>query len=310
MLTPQQVHNLSSLLERQLVFFAGKTLGSDILNDEDKKILKDNGIDPSKVYSKDSDLVSNNFILGMLSNVLGEERTKLMTYRELVKYIDSGQHIPLNEREKATINNLKIQSLADIRSATGRIFQDVNGVVSNELSTARANQEEFIRERVIDGISKRQSFKTIASEIGRLTGDWVRNFNKSVQYISHTALNEGRAAIIERRYRNNREAKLFFLTQPDACNACVKAYLTNGLGSEPRIFTLQELQSNGSNIGRKQADWKPTLSSLHPNCRCLASEYIEDQEWNGTKYVWPEKPVKPVNRPKVRIIFNGEEYYV
>jgi hypothetical protein len=247
----------------------------------------------------------------MLSNILGEQRTKGMHYDELIRYIEGGQHIPLNQREIATINSLKMQSLTDIKSANGKIFSDINRVVGNEMSSARANQEEFIREKVIEGLSKRQSFRTIASELGRLTGDWNRNFKKSVQYISHTALNEGRAAMIERRYGNNEEAKMYFMVQPDACSLCDAAFLKNGKGSEPKIFTLKQLQQNGSNIGRKQADWLPTISCFHVNCRCLATEFIQGQVWDGQKFVWPQGEYKSLlNREKIRIVFNGTEYFV
>jgi len=36
----------------------------------------------------------------------------------------------------------------------------------------------------------------------------------------------------------------------------------------PRVFTLSELQKNGSNEGKKKSQWKPTLDSTHPRCRC------------------------------------------
>ena len=279
MLTPQQIHTLSELLERQLLFFAGSTLGPQFLSDSNKVLLKDNGIDVTKMYTPSNDLVTNNYILGMLSSVLGDSRTKGLSYDELVKYITSGQHIPLNAREKATINSLKMQSLADIKSSSNKIFQEINRIVSNELSTARADQEQFIKDKVIEGVSKRQSFKTIARELNRLTGDWSRNFQKSVQYISHTALNEGRAAMLERRYGNNQQAKMFFHVQPDACVKCVAAYLTDGRGSEPVVFTVKQLQQNGNNIGRKTNEWLPTLSALHVNCYDKETEVLTDQGW-------------------------------
>lgn len=311
MLTPDQIHTLSSLLERQLIFFASSTLGPQILSNSDRQILKDSGIDPDKTYSAKDDLITNNFILGMLSNVLGEQRTKNMHYDELIRYIERGEHIPLNQKEKAIINSLKMQSLTDIKSANGKIFSDINRIVGNEMSTARANQEEFIREKVIEGISKRQSFKSIARELGRLTEDWKRNFQKSVQYISHTALNEGRAAMIERRYQGNNEPKVYFKVQPDACESCDSAFLKNGKGSEPKLFTLKQLQQNGNNIGRKKAEWLPVLSAYHINCRCMVTEYIEGQVWNGSRFVWPEGEYRsPLNRAKIRMIFNGKEYFV
>ncbi len=308
MLTPDQLHNVMELLDRQLLFFAGSTLGPQVLNDQEKELLSQHGVDYNKIHEEGKDLVNLNFHLGMLSNILSKEETNRLTYDQLYKYIQSGAYIPLNKREQATIASIKMQSMADIRANGGRIFQDINGVVNNELYTARANQEEFLREQIAHGTASRESRRTIARKIARLSGDWSRDFRKSVQYISHTALNEGRAAMVHRRHGDNEKGRVYFLVQPTACNSCKRAYLS---GNEPKLFTLRELEANGSNIGRKQADWLPTLGAMHPNCRCMVQEHIEGQVWNGSRYVWPEGKKEPIShRPKVRIVFNGQEHWV
>lgn len=320
MLSSKQLHGILEILDRQFILFVGKTIGEEGLTDQEKKILKDYGIDYKKLYDESKDIAALNFQLGMLSNILEDQRVQKFDYKSLVKYIKDGNYIPLNAQEKAVLNSIKMQSLADIRSAKGKIFNDINNVVSNNLSSNRANQEEFIREKVLEGVAQRKSKKEIAREIARLTGDWKRNFNKSVSYISHTALNEGRAAIIERRYGGNDKAQVWFLVQPEACKYCVKAYLTNGEGSEPKIFTIRELQNNGNNIGKKVNDWLPTMSALHVNCRCTLQEYIPGSVWNGKIFV-PSKETttskevskKPENkpaRPKIRILINGIEHWV
>lgn len=305
MLTPDQIHTVIELLDRQLLLYATTTIGPHVLSEGDREILVKYGVDYNRVYDPSKDIVTLNFHLGILSDILKQND---FTYNDLVKYIQSGQHIPLNQREIATIDSLKMQSMADIRSHRGKIFQDINGVVNNELGNIRADQQEFIRETILQGTRERKSRKTIAREIAKLTGDWSRNFDKSVQYISHTALNEGRAAMLERRYGN--EAKMYFQVQQDACDHCVKHYLTSGHGSEPKVFTLKELQQNGSNIGRKQSEWKPVLHALHVHCRCLATEYIEGTIWNGNRFVYDKTVQKPLNRPKIRIVFQGKEHFV
>lgn len=306
MLTPDQTHKILELLDRQLLFFAGTTLGTHVLTDHEKSILSDNRIDYNRLYDVTKDVITLNYHLGMLSNILSQ--AKGLQYNDLVKYIVSGQHIPLSERERATIDSLKMQSMADIRSHRGKIFQDINNVVSNELGNLKADQQEFIRETILQGTRERKSRKNIAREIAKLTGDWSRNFDKSVQYISHTALNEGRAAILERRYGS--QAKVYFQVQDDACDHCVKHYLTQGRGSQPKVFTLKELQYNGSNIGRKQSEWKPVLHALHVNCRCLATEFIPGTEWDGNRFIHPKGYQSAVNRAKIRIVFQGKEYFV
>jgi len=310
MLTPDQSHILLELIQKQTLAFAGATLGPHILSQQDKDLLASHGVDYNRLYDESKDLVSLNFHLGMLSNILGQERVKGLTYDQLHKYVQSGQHIPLNARERATINNIKMQSMSDIRSHNGKIFQDINNVVVNEHLTARANQEEFIREQIIQGTVSRKSRKSIAREIARLTGDWSRNFDKSVQYISHTALNEGRAALAQRRAGSSDNAKVYFQVQNGACTHCIEAYLTNGIGSEPIVFTLAELEGNGTNIGRKTKEWQPTISALHINCRCLLTEYIEGTIWNGSKFVFPKGKKPQSDGPVIRVVFNGKEYFV
>lgn len=308
MLTPDQVNQIMGLLDKQLIFFASKTLGSHVLTEQEKSVLADHGIDYNRAYDPTKDVVELNFHLGLLSNILSKTEAKNLEYKDLVKYIQSGQHIALSERERFTIDSLKMQSMADIRSHRGKIFQDINGVVNNELGNLKADQQEFIKETILQGTRERKGRKTIAREIVKLTGDWSRNFDKSVQYISHTALNEGRAAMMERRYGS--EAKVYFQVQQDACEQCVKHYLTAGAGSEPKIFTLKELQQNGSNIGRKQGEWKPVLHALHVHCRCLATEYIEGTIWDGVRFIYDKTVQKPLNRPKIRIVFQGKEHFV
>lgn len=48
------------------------------------------------------------------------------------------------------------------------------------------------------------------------------------------------------------------------CQWCGRFY---GI-QEPKIYKLKELQANGSNYGKPKAQWKPTLNSTHPLCRC------------------------------------------
>lgn len=311
MLSASQLHVLLDLISRQTALFSATTLGGNYLSDGEKQILKDNGVDYTKLYDESKDLVEMNFHLGLLSKILSEKQVQNITFDQLKDYVTSSAYIPLNAREKATINSIKIQSMSDIRSANERIFKDVNNVVSNQFGNARANQEEYLKDQIATGTGDRKSRKEIARQIGRLTGDWSRDFRKSVEYISHTALNEGRAAMVLRKHDgDNEKAKVWFRVQQSACEQCVKLYLTGGAGSEPIVFTLKELESNGSNIGRKQKEWKSTLTSLHPHCRCLAVEYKEGSVWNGTSFETDKEKPKTSYRPKVLVTFNGQDFWV
>lgn len=309
-LTPDQLQQLLDIIRVQMVVFAGTTLGPQVLSTEEHNLLTSHGINPSELYDKSEDPVLLNFHLGLLSQAIGQTTSTHMTFEQLKAYVASSQYIPLTQHELATINSIKTQALSDIRATQGRIFQDLNHVVQQAHRSTRINQQEFIRDTIIEGFEKHRTARQISTDLAKLTGDWSRNFYKSVQYISHLALNEGRLAMMERR--EGHSGQVYFYVQPGACDRCVKLYLTNGEGSAPRLFTIPELLANGTNIGRKTSEWKATVSPIHPHCRCLLNEYISGEKWIDGQYRIPkDQPhLSPIDRKKVRIVFDGKEYFV
>ena len=53
----------------------------------------------------------------------------------------------------------------------------------------------------------------------------------------------------------------------DACAKCKQLYLESD-GVTPKIFKMSDLLSKGTNYGKRQSDWVPTLGVIHPNCMC------------------------------------------
>lgn len=300
MLTPNQLDELLSILDKQFLFFTTTHLGPDYLSGREKRVLSDSGIDWKKLYNESKDPIALNFQLGLISNVIGENKAKRFEYKELKDIIRSGQYIKPNERERVTLQSIKMQSLGDIKRLRGRIFDDINQV---------GNQEAFIRREIKEGLEKRQGVKSIVQNLGRKSGDWSRDFSKMAEYISHKALTEGRVAMMRRK--GGGEQKIYFDVYQGACTSCVKHYLTGGLGSEPRIFTIKQLEANGTNIGRKQKDWKPTFSPMHPFCRCNAHEYEQGSVWDKEEKRWIEPKYEPrIKRPKIKVIVGNQEYEV
>jgi hypothetical protein len=310
-LTPDQLQQLLDIVRVQLVAFAGTTLGPQVLSSEEHKLLSDAGLDVSSLYDQSEDPVLLNFHLGLISQAIGQTNASHITFEQLKRYISSTQYIPLTARELRVLHSIKTQALGDIRSHQGKIFQDVNQVVNHHTNhTARQDQEEFLRTTIVQEFEKHKTVKQISTELAKLTGDWSRNFFKSVQYISHTALNEGRLAMIERR--EGHSGHVYFIVQPGACDHCVRLYLTNGEGSAPRLFTTQQLLSHGTNIGKRTDEWQATVGPIHVHCRCLLTEYISGETWQDGMYRLPKDTVHVpvVNRKKVKIQFNGQEYLV
>jgi hypothetical protein len=310
-LTENQIYELLTIIQKNQASFVATSFGQDFLNDYDKTILDKYAIDWTKSYDISKDIVFSSFSFGMLAQaILNQEKIKGIDYKDLKEYISSGKYIPLTQIEKSTINSIKNQSLKDIKTLNSKIFNDVN---QSLIDSSLEAQQNFLRKEIIDSsVIKKLTVSQIANEIGHKTGDWSRNFDRIVQYISQTAYEQGKASLIKKYSTDDSIIKVYKKVYQGACKHCIRLYLTNGLGSKPIIFILSELEANGNNIGRKTEDYKPTLGPLHPHCRCSLQHIRDGEEWNQEKQIFelPEKYVSKVVRKKVLVKVGSKEFYV
>ena len=309
-LTPEQINELLSIIHTNQAIIIGKQLGLEYLSEYDKSLLEANGVDYQNLYSEESDSIFQSFNLGMLAQALKDTKAlNKLSYKDLKTYIKQGDYIPITKKEQAVIYSIKNQSLSDIRSLNGRIFQDVNGILNN-----RTSQEEFIREELKEGMEKKKPLREIANDLHKKTGDWSRDFDRIVEYQANTAYQQGRACFLEES--EGKDCEVYKLVFQSACKHCLSLYTTEGYLSEPKIFKLSELKANGSNIGRKVADWKPVIDSTHPYCRCLLKHKRKGFSWNKETQDFDipikreERIILKTPRKGIRIKVGKEEFVV
>lgn len=308
MLNAKQILELVSIIEKNGTIFIAQNLGPDYLTDTETERLKRMGIDPKKLYLPEKDFVLQQFYLGLVSDAMGKDVHKVK-FDDIKKNLKAGKYIPTTFREKATIESIRKQFLGDIRGVNNKMFADVNGIIAQNEAQNKAAYEKVIRDEVERGKIERKTNRQIANEIHHKTGDWSRNFDRIVQYISHQAFDEGRAALYEKQ--DGEFAKVFKDVYPGACKHCIRLYLTNGIGSKPIIFELDELRANGTNIGRKVKELQPVVGSTHNHCRCTLNKLDEGMVWDDSKNRFVrEKKIKIEGRKPVKITFGDKEYNV
>lgn len=313
-LTPNQTQELLEIIDKNQVIALGRELGPDFLTLRDKQLLKRFGIDYNTIYQLSRDSIATAFHLGMLAESIGAQNMRGLTYNQLKDYIKGGNYIPLTIREKAALNSVKAQTFNDLKTLNSKIFRDVNQTLLNNSLKA---QKDFLREEIAEGVKNKKTVRQIANEIAEKTGDWSRDFDRIVTYATTTAFEEGKAAMIE-QYSAKSDPLVFKKPLPGACKHCIRVFLTDGEGSQPRIFKLSELRANGSNIGRKPNEWLATLGPVHPYCRCPLEEYREGSIWNNElqDFIMPERVAKegdevgPKKRKAIRIWVGGKEHWV
>lgn len=279
-LTSSQLNELLEIIEKNQLIVIGQELGDEFLTKDDKELLMRHGVDVGNLYSEEYDTLYTNFQLGMLAEALGHLQTSHITYEQLRQYISHGDYIPLTQRELATIHAVKNQTFTDLKKLGSNIFQDINQVL---VDRTLAGQRDFIRKELEQGVLDKATITQISHTIAEKTGDWSRDFDRIIAYNSHLVFEEGKVAMIERNNEGNDEVLVYKTVFEGACERCVELYLTNGVGSEPRIFKLSELKSNGTNIGRKVKEWKPTIGPVHPYCYDDQTEVLTNDGWKYFK---------------------------
>lgn len=281
-------------------------ISSDLLSSEQKQMLKQAGVDVTKINPKDT-LIYQAFALGMMSGAIPQSVLNKTSYDQFKKYINSDKFIPLNTYEKAVITSIQTQSLSDIKGLSNRFEKFVNDTIAQQ---QRQHFESTIRQEIETGTSQKKSLRVISNEISKKLGDFSRDFDRIVATQSHIATQEGIKAFIERNYGD--DAKVYMDVFGGACKICIKNYLTNGLGSQPKIFKLSDLPPSTTNYDKKQNEWVAVRPPQHPYCRCHMNYLPDGYVWSDEEkqFVPGKVESKSGRKSKVRIEFNGKQYEV
>jgi hypothetical protein len=263
--TIAQINDIISILRRHQLVFIAEQLGLNYLSQADKDLLLAAGVDLAK-YTNSQGIIEHAFLFGLLSEALGDERSKDMTYDQFKKFLKSGNFIPLTEDEEFALEQLKNRAYTDLTSLGNRIATGTSNVIIRANQQQQNELQAIVKKKAINAVKQRQSATKLASELGHATEDWERDWLRIAAYIMHEAYNYGRAKSAFRKY--GEDAEVWFTVLDNACESCRKLYLKDpdDPDSEPIVFKLKDVIANGNNIGRKVADWKPTIAPIHPYC--------------------------------------------
>jgi hypothetical protein len=167
-------------------------------------------------------------------------------------------------------------------------------------STAEQNKiRKKIKKKSIEAYEKGKSKQWLASELRAMTEDWARDFSRMADYILQEAYGFGRAQQILEDY--GPDAKVYKQTFPGVCKPCLGNYGVPG--EKPIIYELDELISNGNNIGKKEQE--PVVGPAHPWARSILHVVPPNSEWddNAKRFVVKrnKRGVKRTSKVKINI---------
>jgi len=309
--SPKQIEEILELIDYYHVLFISENIGKDFLTKSDKALLKAYGFDISKLPIENLP-IEQAYKFGVLSATLKEAEAKKMTFSQFKNYIAKAKFVSLSPVEKEALDHLKHHAYSDIKGLGAKYKQKYGQVVIEENQKKRAEYEKLIQTEAEAAISGRESINDLVSRLGNATQEWNRDFGRIADYIMHSAFDTGRANVLKQKYGG--QTLVYKDVYPGACKECIRLYTTAGVGSEPVLFPIAQLESNGTNVGRKVKEWLPVIGPTHPWCRCTLQEVPEDYEWDPDTggFTKPSTKWKPkvARKSKVIITMDNKTYEV
>jgi len=128
----------------------------------------------------------------------------------------------------------------------------------------RLERREDIRILTAEAVAEGWDAKKLARELAKKQKDYARNWDRIARTELQGAFNDG---IILDGYRvYGEDTQVARVPEDGACPDCLRLLLDKD--GNPLVFGVEELQGNGTNVGRRRANWLPTSWPIHPNCRC------------------------------------------
>ena len=275
-LTKRQIEKIKQIINKHMDIIMSLTTG------EGKKpssaVLKKLGL-PSEF----EDLITDSYKYGKLG-VLKDKPLDKMTPKEIEKLL---KDVNLSTSQKEAVELSKINAQQHINSLNAKVTSSVLSLAIKEQLNMYTTVEKVVPEAIKNDTER---YKVI-QQLREMSGDWERDWHRVAHTEMWDAKVRGEAQAIfngESPLSSKKgETKVFKRPGPNACSKCKELYLEPD-GITPRIFTLSELQANGTNYGKKQRDWVATLGTVHPNCMCPLSVMPDGYHFNAIGQLEPD----------------------
>lgn len=187
----------------------------------------------------------------------------------------------LNSEESILLDLLSTSVITNLEQCRSEFKKSLVSRVRYNFS----DRMEFVKKSHLAWINFEDNFNKAMSLSGKSIEDlWLRTIGTAI----NDSFQEGRLAGIFRKHLPGNDPFVYKRVEEDGCDWCKTLYLEED-GKTPKLFKASELRFAGSNYLRKannpdNTEWKATLGSAHPWCRCILHElpdgYGFDSEGN------------------------------
>ena len=232
------------------------------------------------------DLITSAYKYGK-ARILNDADLSKMSTEEIDKLINS---LKLTPSQQYSIEQAKLKAQQYIDNIGQRIATTaVTTALQADMDTWGA-----VKDIIPEAMRNHETRNKVVQALRETTGDFKRDWDRLAHTEMWGAKCQGEVESImngESPLTKDRGDTLVYVRPShNACNKCKQIYMEAG-GIKPKVFTMSQLLNNGSNYGKKQADWVATVPPLHPNCQCTINIMPKDTSFdeNGNLVFTPKK---------------------
>lgn len=247
MITRTQLREVRKIITKHMKMLESKLIG---------------GLFPkNKKMSKEKDIIKTAFMYGQLSQKTGKDLSKV-PLKELKEMMNN---TPLSKVESLAMDQCKIKTQEALNSLTQKVTSSAIALIIQSDLGVTPKIDEKADELLVTPHNK------LVQVLRDSTQDYARDWDRIVQTDVWYAKTRGEVqSILDGTSvftSKGMETEVFMRPSPTCCKKCAQVYLESDRVT-PRVFKLRDLIANGTNYGKKQADWLPTLPPLHLYCQC------------------------------------------
>lgn len=152
---------------------------------------------------------------------------------------------------------------------------DIGTIINQNLLIHNQQMKSVTKDTLASGVATHKAAKRIAQELRAKTKDLYKDWDRVVTTEMAQAQNLGALDAITENSKGKAHNEIYVykigVIDDKRCKVCEKLW-TLPDGVTPKVYRLSELTANGTNYGKKTADWKATVETTHPNCRDFLME--------------------------------------
>jgi hypothetical protein len=258
LLTDEQLHAIREIIRKHHQAFVVNVIGPQAIPPEILAELQKAGLVDVEASSIEDAYKFGQAVAAGTNPVVAN-----MSLPEFRRWLRSNP-IPLTSQERRAVEIAEHRAAQYAVGLGNRIDTSVGEKIVQADRALAQKMRDQIKTSTAANIARRQTIKELVSDLKWETKDWVRDWDRIAITEKHTAMQQG----VADQYANEfgPDVLVSKRPQPGACKHCLRLHL-DGDG-HPYIFRLSQLEENGSNFGRKAADWQPVVGAVHPNCLC------------------------------------------